>query len=266
MGHMSFSYSLSVSKIINEDNNWQLRYYSTVDGGTMKTIHNKERLARYVAENQLDAIFDAASIGMMNLLAYENGEAICSPGDQLDQLFLLVKGKIKVYTTLPNGKSVLLRFNEPLAIIGDMELMTGFPVRCMVGSVGISHFITIKTEALRETAFQDPRFLTFIIKQISYKLHTVSYVSSLNLLYPVENRLSSYLISIMSEDPLTPSLVEMKTEKLTEVAELLGTSYRHLNRVIKQLAADGIIERKRGAIYIRNAMRLRELASGNLYR
>jgi CRP-like cAMP-binding protein len=232
----------------------------------MKSIPNKDRIARYVAENQLDAIFDQATIGMMSLLAYEKGEAVCSPGDQLDHLFLLVKGKIKVYTTLPNGKSVLLRFNEPLAIIGDMELMTGFPVRCMVESVGETHFIAVKRDVLRETAFQDPRFLTFIIKQISCKLHTVSYVSSLNLLYPVENRLASYLISIMSEDFLSPSLVEMRTDKLTDVAELLGTSYRHLNRVITQLAADGIIERKRGAIFIRNETRLKELASGNLYR
>jgi len=232
----------------------------------MKTIQHAERLARYVSEHRLDAIFDTASIGMMTLLAYEKGEAVCSPGDQLNQLFLLVKGKIKVYTTLPNGKSVLLRFNEPLAVIGDMEMMTGYPVRCMVESVGVSHFIAINAEALRDTAIRDPRFLTFIVKQLSYKLYTVSNASSLNLLYPVENRLASYLVSIMPVDPLSPSIDELKTEKLTEVAELLGTSYRHLNRVITQLSADGIIERKRGAIFIRDAKRLLELASGNLYR
>lgn len=231
----------------------------------MKTIHNDELLAQYVSEHKLGAILDSETIALMSLLAYDKSEAICSAGDQLDYLFLLVKGKIKVYTTLPNGKSVLLRFNEPLAMIGDMELMTGYPVRCMVESVGESLFIAVKLEVLRARAFHDPGFLSFIIKQLSYKLYTVSNASSLNLLYPVENRFASYLISVTPDDPKAPGLEQLKTEKLTEVAELLGTSYRHLNRVITQLAADGIVERKRGAVYIRDIDRLKQLASGNLY-
>lgn len=231
----------------------------------MKTIHNDERIGEYVNRFKLDAIFDEGTIGTMKLLAYEKGEAVCSAGDQLDHLYLLVKGKIKVYTTLPNGKSVLLRFNEPLAMIGDMELMTGYPVRCMVESMGESMFLALKVDDLRETAFQNPAFLTFIIKQLSHKLYNVSNTSSLNLLYPVENRFASYLVSITPDDPLAPALEEMKTEKLTEVAEMLGTSYRHLNRVITQLVTDGIVERKRSAVYIRDMGRLKELASGNLY-
>lgn len=231
----------------------------------MKTIYNEERIGDYVSTYKLDAIFDTGTIGKMTLLAYEKGEAVCSAGDQLDQLFLLVKGKIKVYTTLPNGKTVLLRFNEPLATIGDMELMTGYPVRCMVESMGESMFLALKVDDLRETAFQNPGFLTFIIKQLSHKLYNVSNASSLNLLYPVENRFASYLVSITPDDPLAPKLEEMRTEKLTEVAEMLGTSYRHLNRVITQLVTDGIVERKRGAVYIRDMGRLKELASGNLY-
>ena len=37
---------------------------------------------------------------------------------------------------------------------------------------------------------------------------------------------------------------EIKAAKLTEIAELLGTSYRHLNRVISQFASAGLVERR----------------------
>lgn len=226
---------------------------------------NHSRIAKYVKSHRLDAIFGEETIKDMKLLTCGKGQAICAAGDRLDHLYLLVKGKIKVYTLLPNGKSVLLRFNEPLAIIGDMELMTGYPVRCTVESVGESLFIAIKADVLRERAFDDPRFLTYIIKGLSHKLYTASNASSLNLLYPVENRLASYLLSISPEACIQPALEEMRTEKLTDLAELLGTSYRHLNRVITKLEKEDVIARKRGIIVIRDAQRMKELASGNLY-
>ncbi|MGO4371291.1 Crp/Fnr family transcriptional regulator [Paenibacillus sp. MCAF20] len=223
------------------------------------------RIAQYVKAHRLEAIFDEETIKEMKLLTYEKGQALCAAGDQLQHLYLLVKGKIKVYTLLPNGKSVLLRFNEPLAVIGDMELMTGYPVRCTVESVGQSLFIAIKTDVLRARSCHDPRFLTYIIQLLSHKLYTAANASSLNLLYPVENRLASYLLSISPEACIQPKRDEMRTEKLTELAELLGTSYRHLNRIITKLEKEDVITRKRGSIVIRDMQRMKELASGNLY-
>ncbi|MBD2869213.1 Crp/Fnr family transcriptional regulator [Paenibacillus arenilitoris] len=228
-------------------------------------MQRDERVTAYAARHRLDAIFSEAEIDRMQLHTYARGETVCSAGERLDRLYLLVRGKIKVYTTLPNGKSVLLRFNEPLAVIGDVELLTGYPVQCMVESVGESVFLVVKQEDLRETALKSPHFLTFIIRLLSHKLYTASNASSLNLLYPVENRFASYLISISPPETGASAQAELKTGKLTEVAEMLGTSYRHLNRVIARLAKDGIVERKRGAVLILDPVRLQELASGNLY-
>ena len=58
---------------------------------------------------------------------------------------------------------------------------------------------------------------------------------------------------------------ELQTSELTEIAELLGTSYRHVNRVIRDLVAAGIIERKKGAPLIRDRDKIMQLASGNIY-
>ncbi len=58
---------------------------------------------------------------------------------------------------------------------------------------------------------------------------------------------------------------EMRTSYLTEVAALLGTSYRHLNRVVHRLSSEGTIYRKNGSLYIKDLQRLRERANGNIY-
>ncbi|MFA4135434.1 MULTISPECIES: hypothetical protein [unclassified Brevibacillus] len=65
----------------------------------------------------------------------------------------------------------------------------------------------------------------------------------------------------MSSDTGSTASEELKTAKLTEVADLLGTSYRHLNN----LCAASVIERKKSALIIKDREKISELASGNIY-
>lgn len=231
----------------------------------MKELTDHAFLHSLVEESHLDEIFDQDAIKEMHLYQAEKGDILCSKGDHLNQMFFLVKGKIKIFTTLPNGKSLLLRFNNPLALIGDVEFITQCEARNTVEFVHRGLLIAISFKVLRERYQDHPKFLRFILQRISHKLYTSSSSTSLNLLYPVENRFASYLLSTMSDEPDSMSSEELKTSKLTEVAELLGTSYRHLNRVIRNLSAASIIERKKGSLFIKNREKIKELACGNIY-
>ncbi|MFC5531483.1 Crp/Fnr family transcriptional regulator [Cohnella yongneupensis] len=231
----------------------------------MRKINDPDALKRYMDAHRLSGLFDRKTERAMELFSFDRGEIICSSGDQLMHLFLLVEGRIKVYKVLPNGKSILIRFYNPLSTIGDLEMLSDIPARSTVESVNETCFIGISRQAMADTANEDPAFLRFIVKQLANKLDTFSNASSLNLLYPVETRFASYLVSITSDENGREQIEELKTSKLTEIAELLGTSYRHLNRVITQFARDGLVERKRGALFIKDLDRLRALSNGNLY-
>ena len=84
-------------------------------------------------------------------------------------------------------------------------------------------------------------------------------------MYPVEVRLASYLLSISTDEGGTVMHEELDAFNLTDIANLIGTSYRHLNRVIQKLCADGYIERHQGLIRIRNRAGLRHIAGHNIY-
>lgn len=58
---------------------------------------------------------------------------------------------------------------------------------------------------------------------------------------------------------------EIRTSSLIETAELLGTSYRHLNRIVRRFIDEGIIARNRGRLSVLDEGKLAELANGNLY-
>ncbi|MDF2547857.1 MAG: transcriptional regulator [Anaerosolibacter sp.] len=222
-------------------------------------------LYTYIEKYNLKDIFDQEVIQYMALYTLDKGECICQSGDMFQSMFFLVKGKLKIYTVQENGKALLLRFNKPLSIVGDMEYLTGYQARCNVEAVNKCMLIEIKYEHLNKFSYNDPKFLRFLIKQICHKLYTISNATALNLLYPVENKFASYLLSTMVNEQEDVHREELKSSKLTEVATLLGTSYRHLNRVIRQLEKEGIISRNKGSIIIHDINKIEELSCGSLY-
>lgn len=231
----------------------------------MKRINDRNLLEYYIREFGLDSLFQKDMRPFMNLMSFERGECICNTGDVLEYFYFNVKGKLKVYTLMENGKSLLLRFNKPLSIVGDVEFMSGYKIKCNVDSLNESHLIGIKADDIRRYAGDDTVFLSFVIKNLGYKLYTISNSTSINLLYSLEKRFASYIISISSEDSSSKDINEIKTTNMTEMATLLGTSYRHLNRVIRELSDKGIVSKKNGVISVLDYIALKELAGGLLY-
>lgn len=231
----------------------------------MHKIADAREVQRLVEANGLTGILQAATVEAMELRAYSDGETVCSMGEFLEGLFVLAAGKLKVYSLLPNGKTMLVRFARPPSLIGDVEWMARYPVKNNVEAVGECRLLVISREHILNEECGNPAFLRFMVKNLSHKLYTFSNASAMNLLYPVENRFASYLLSLLPKEGGFGQVEEIRTSSLTETAEMLGTSYRHLNRVIKGLIESGVLERKKGRIAVLDEERLRRLADHHLY-
>jgi CRP-like cAMP-binding protein len=241
-------------------------YYIIENGGEhMKRVNDKNLLESYIRQFGLDSLFQKDMRPYMSLMSFERGECICNTGDELEYFYFNVFGKLKVYTLMENGKSLLLRFNKPLSIVGDVEFMSGYRIKCNVDSLNESHLIGIKVDDINKHAGSDPVFLNFVIKSLGYKLYTISNSTSINLLYSLEKRFASYIISISGEAINSKDINEIRTNSMTEMATLLGTSYRHLNRVIRELADEGIVAKKNGNITVLDYPALKKLAGELLY-
>lgn len=231
----------------------------------MKRLSNKNILISYIQKYNLDKIFKIDIIKHMELFSFSKGELICIKDSELKHMFFLVEGKVKTYTLHANGKSLLLRFNQPLSIFGDVELLMNYKVLCNVESINESTLIGIEIEKLQKYACDDTIFLKFIIENLSNKLFSLSNSTSINLLYPLESRLASYLLSMIESEENISNCRKGNIPKLTEIAPLLGTSYRHLNRTINELVSKNIIKKIKSKIIIINLEKLEELSQGNIY-
>ncbi|MCX7711112.1 MAG: cyclic nucleotide-binding domain-containing protein [Clostridia bacterium] len=230
----------------------------------MEIPNDPKLLKHYIDKYHIAEVFQKDMTEHMRLYSFNKGEFIFRANEKIDQLYFMVEGKAKVYTAMQNGKSLLLRFYNPFVVIGDVEFIEKTPITCNVEVISTAVCIGIPLTSLERHAISDPAFLTFICRSLGEKLAKNSVSSAINLLYPLENRLASYLLAIASLDENSPSFNGIFTDKLTEMADLLGTSYRHLLRTLNKLASEGIIEKQNNKIMLLDRYSLEKLA-GDLY-
>ncbi|SDO66854.1 Crp/Fnr family transcriptional regulator [Halobacillus aidingensis] len=219
----------------------------------------------YIEKYDLARIFPEEFVPKINVFTFTKGDVLFAPGETLNDMYLLVEGKIKIFTLTPEGKSLINRFKRPLGVIGDVEYVKGSSVINSVEAVSDGVMIAASFEDLKDLERNHPPFIRFLLETVAHKFYSESQASSLHMLYPVEVRLASYFLSISSDGEGTLFHQEMRTANLTELAEWVGTSYRHLNRVLKKMVSDEIIVRANGSIKIKDLEKLRNLANGNIY-
>lgn len=225
----------------------------------MDRISNSELLKYYFVKYDIENIFDDNIINYAQLHFYHKDELILKAENELEYYYLLVKGKIKISYLFENGKSMLLKFYKEFNIIGDLELLKDKPIRCNVEATEDTYLIAIPSNILRKKYMNNVNFLHHLVDSLSEKLEATINNTSYNFIYPLTNRLASYLV-----EHITDKSTIVLSSSFKEIAQFLGTTYRHLNRTFKELEAEKIIKCENTTIYILDETRLREL-SKNLY-
>ena len=207
-------------------------------------LYNKYKIKKYFETDFKDDL---------KLVKFKKGEIIHFEGDPLRALYFIVGGRIKVSVTQENGKSKLICFVEDFAIVGDIELFAGANCSTQSTVMKDTYCLVLSLDKYREILLNDCVFTKHMAKELAEIILDNNESDAFNLLYPLETRVATYIL-LTSDNGIFK-------DNLTHVAELLAASYRHLQRVIKRLCDNGILE-KDGRIYRINEMdKLKELSN-----
>ena len=226
----------------------------------MIRINDEKLLSYYVNKYNIVDIFDEDILKYIEIHGFDKNEYVLKAEFDLDYYYLFVKGKIKITYQFEKGKSVLLKFYRDFNSLGDVELINNVPIRCNVEAIEDCHLIAIPAQILREQYLDNPKFLKHMINSLSEKMFATLNNSSYNLMYPLVNRLASYLIEYITDDK---DYIKLNSS-FKEISQFLGTTYRHLSRTFNQLEDQKVIRCDKKTVYIINENRLRELAK-NIY-
>lgn len=229
------------------------------EGEFMRRISDHNLLSHYIDKHNIENILDKDILKHAQLHFYEKDEYILEAEAKLEYYYLLVDGKIKVSYLFENGKSMLLKFYKEFNTIGDLELLKNISILCNIDAIEDTYLIAIPSDILRKKYLNNVKFLHHLVESLSEKLYATINNSSYNFVYPLINRLSSYLVEHMTDKNYI-----ILNSSFKEIAQFLGTTYRHLNRTFKELEAASIIKCEDKTIYVLDERKLRDL-SKNLY-
>jgi CRP/FNR family putative post-exponential-phase nitrogen-starvation transcriptional regulator len=218
-----------------------------------------ESVGSYVRRYSLDSLLSPDLVKLLQPLRREPGELIIRAGDPVGDLLFFVKGRIKIYSTMENGQRLLAAVYRPFDVLGEVELFTSEHYALSVEAMTETACLALSVAAIKKNAERNLRLFIYLCGRLGAKLKDRIIAESINLRYPVENRLASYLLASTDGEGWI-----LGTDDLGELADFLGASYRQLARVVRRFRDDGILDRTRGRIRVVNRSRLRPLA-GDLY-
>ncbi|MCI8895302.1 MAG: cyclic nucleotide-binding domain-containing protein [Lachnospiraceae bacterium] len=220
----------------------------------MKIIDDPKRLEQLCRQHHLPEIFQHYDRyrQYFHLVTFQKNEIIYQKASQRTYLIFFLKGKIRVCANLSNGKSLLVCFYTTFQLLGDLEFFSVDTSDSTVQAIAPCTCISMHVSEIRKELLSDPVFLCYLANSLAHKLAVSSHNSSINQLYPLENKLASYIIQVQFHG--------LFVENLTHLAELLGTSYRHLLRTLRSFVDQGILEHTELGYRLLNRSQLEDLA------
>ncbi len=182
---------------------------------------------------------------------YEAGSFIVREEDPIDTLSFILSGNAWVVQHLANGKAHLYQVSSPGDIVGDVEYYLGCSATCSVQCMSEVVLAAIPYRSIGSggisTEVDRP-----LAAALAAKLRSSSFSAARNTGFSLIHRLAHYLCT--SGFDVVPNC------RMEEISELLGTTRRHLRRVISQLEASGALQREKGGLVVKQREILEELS------
>lgn len=227
----------------------------------MNILNDESTINQYKKQIKEKYPIDTENLGWRT---YSPGEFIYEQGFPIPFLSLLVKGKVKIFSTSEDGRRLIVTFNKPLEIFGELELVQQVNTIHSIEAVTPVHIATLSSETAKKLR-EDSVFNEILLQSISRKFHTKSMNLSFHLLHEADVRFASYLASVSHDEQGVFINALIPKNELKTIAEFIGITVRHQNRCIQSFERDELIKRIPGYIEIIDPKRLLNYAQQNIY-
>ncbi|MBM6860578.1 Crp/Fnr family transcriptional regulator [Clostridium saudiense] len=182
-------------------------------------------------------------------ITFNSFDKILFQNETANSVYIIKKGKVKVYSLTPTGVKYLERIYCEYEIFGELEIFINKPILNYVEALEPCEVIKIPKESFLDWIKYDSDFSLYIHIQLSHKLYTTSVNSKANIVYPLKYRLVFFLWRFLEEHDLDTIHKDL-------LVEGVGSNIRSVNRIIKELSNDNIIDYNKGFIKVKDMNKL----------
>ena len=182
------------------------------------------------------------------------GSVIMAAGDQIDSLYIVISGRLKVMMSDSDGKEVILSLIGPGEFFGEMGLIDDSPRSASVVTIEPCELLSISKRDFKTCLAENFDMAMAVMRGLVRRLREADRkIGSLALL-DVYGRVARLLLD-MSEDVNGQKMVTKRLPK-QDIAKMIGASREMVSRVMKDLQMGGYIETRGSTIILRETIRL----------
>lgn len=217
-----------------------------------------------LSEVELFADLSPAEIQAIDRMApahsFRNGELVFSQSQPVTALFILKRGRVRIFRVTEDGKALTMAILEPGAVFGEMmlvgqrmydnyaEAIEDVEI-CQLSSADVEHFL-----------LTDPRIAIRIARHLGEQVARLEERLTDLALRPLLARVASTLIRLAASE--RSSRFGHATIRLThdQLAGLLGATRESTSKTMADLASRNLIRQGRGRIVVIDAAGLKILS------
>src|SRR5215207_1289143 len=182
----------------------------------------------------------------------QQGEMLYTPEDRSERLFMLQKGKIRVFRTTPDGRELTLAVVEAGTLFGEMSL-TGQQLQgAYTQAIEPSDVSLMLREDLERLVVQKPEVGLKIMYLLSERLRRYETRLEDVTMKDVHSRLASIIVMLVESEGIRSGTGYRIPAHYThqQLGKMIGTNREAVTRAFGVLQDEGVVELRRRLMYV----------------
>ncbi|WP_028273966.1 Crp/Fnr family transcriptional regulator [Atopococcus tabaci] len=215
--------------------------HSSGDGsiGSHRACVRLVPIFNHLEEQQMDEIMSVARSA-----SFKKGETIYQAGEESTSLFIVNRGRIRIYRLSENGREQLLRILNPGDFTGELALFRSTTHESYAEAMVDTSVCLIRRDELRTLLQKYPSISIKVLQEFSKRLDETERQTARFATEKVETRLAMFLTEV-AEDAEEPIEFKLPMSK-KDLASYLGTTPETISRKLGQFEDEGYIRQKSG--------------------
>jgi CRP/FNR family cyclic AMP-dependent transcriptional regulator len=198
---------------------------------------------------------------------FERGQILYTPHERSEMLFMLKKGRVRIYRVAPDGREFTLTVVGAGTVFGEMSLTAQRLENAYAEAMEPAVVCAMKRNDLERLVMDKPQVGLKVMSVLSERLSLAEDRMEDIALKEVPARLASFILQLVeSEGVMTaegPKIPTRYTHR--QLATMIGSKRETVTKSFTLLQEAGAIELKRRRIYVRDIEALKKVASHGLH-
>ncbi|HHU49999.1 MAG: Crp/Fnr family transcriptional regulator [Caldicoprobacterales bacterium] len=207
-------------------------------------LHSKACITLVPIFNHLDDDKLEEIMRAIKTAHFDKGEIIYRAGQQSNSLYIVSKGKIRIYRLSESGKEQLLRILKPGDFTGELALFRQSVHESYAEAMADTDVCMINRDDLQKFLLKYPTIALQVLAEFSNRLDESEKQAARFATERVETRIALYLAECVEDQGGSLSISLPMSRK--DMASYLGTTPETISRKLADLEAQGYIRQVSG--------------------